>query len=153
MTLSKLSVSIGSISFAGEGAELWLSEQFDKLLDALSRVEIQKIKNAVPENRNQNNLADDSSEEFGTALATYIKEKNADGNQNKRFLVTADWLRRRGQKDLKTALVTKALSDNHQKRLSNPADCLNQNTAKGFTEKRGGSFFITPEGLKELGHS
>jgi hypothetical protein len=44
------------------------------------------------------------------------------------------------------------LVDNQQKRLANPADCLNKNVSKGFCEKNDGGFYITPEGLKKLEH-
>jgi uncharacterized protein with von Willebrand factor type A (vWA) domain len=58
----------------------------------------------------------------------------------------------RDHKQLDTTAVAKALTDHQQKRLGNPADCLNQNVAKGFCEKKkDGSFFITPEGWKALG--
>lgn len=50
-------------------------------------------------------------------------------------------------------MVSKALKDNHQKRLGNAADNLNQNIAKGFCEKTDGGFYITPDGLKSLGHA
>jgi hypothetical protein len=54
-------------------------------------------------------------------------------------------------KELTTSAVAKALKENHQKRLANASDCLNQNTKKGFCEKSGKGFFITPEGLTHLG--
>lgn len=87
------------------------------------------------------------------SLASHIKSKAAEKNQTLRFLATADWLRLRGMETLTTAAVAKALLDNHQSRLGNPADCLNKNVAKGCCEKVNGGFYITPEGLKELGHS
>jgi hypothetical protein len=90
---------------------------------------------------------------FSTSLSTYIKEKGGESSQVDRFLITADWLRRRGNTKLVTSAVTKALTDNHQKRLSNPADALNKNVGKGFCEKTKDGFYITPEGLKKLGHS
>jgi hypothetical protein len=86
------------------------------------------------------------------SLAAYIKAKKAEQNQTMRFLATASWLSGRSSNQLTTKAVAKALSDYHQKRLSNPADCLNKNVSKGLCEKRGdGSFFITPEGLQALG--
>ena len=85
-------------------------------------------------------------------MASYIKAKHGEENQVQRFLATADWLRRRGTTVLTTALVSKTLKEHQQKRLGNPADCLNQNTAKGYTEKTTTGFFIAPDGLKHLGH-
>lgn len=90
-------------------------------------------------------------EMFDVSLATYIRTKGAEGNQVQRFLVTADWLRRRGQQ-LTSGAIAKALTDNQQSRLANPADSLNKNVAKGFCEKTKDGFFITPEGLRELGY-
>lgn len=89
---------------------------------------------------------------FTQSLASYLSARQASSNQLKRFLATADWLRQKGVNELSTALVSKALKDNHQSRLGNPADCLNKNAAKGLVEKEGRTFFITPEGLASLGH-
>lgn len=85
------------------------------------------------------------------SLASHIKAKKGDKNQNNRFLATAHWLASRSETSLTSKAVAEALSHHNQKRLANPADCLNQNVRKGFCEKRkDGSFFITPEGLEAL---
>jgi hypothetical protein len=89
---------------------------------------------------------------FSKSLATHLSEKQATSNQTLRFLATADWLRQKGQTPLTTSAVAQALKNNHQSRLANPSDCLNKNAAKGFVEKDGKTFFITPEGLAHLGH-
>lgn len=88
---------------------------------------------------------------FSTSLHAHLKAKGADKKQVEKFLATADWLRRRGSNELNTAAVSKALAENQQSKLSNPADCLNQNVAKGFCEKTASGFFITPEGISHLG--
>jgi hypothetical protein len=85
------------------------------------------------------------------SLASHIKAKKGDKNQNNRFLATAEWLSGRSKDPLTAKAIAQALSDHNQKRLANPAHCLNQNVRKGYCEKRkGGSFFITPEGLEAL---
>lgn len=85
------------------------------------------------------------------SLATYIKAKKGDKNQNNRFLATAHWLSGRNEEQLTAKAVANALSNHNQKRLANPAHCLNQNVRKGYCEKRkDGSFFIAPEGLDAL---
>ena len=85
------------------------------------------------------------------SLAAYIKAKKGDKSQINRFLATASWLSSRVDDPLTASTVSKALSDNHQKKLANAADCLNKNVSKGLCEKRkDGSFFITPEGLEGL---
>lgn len=91
---------------------------------------------------------------FSKSLASYLTEKQATSNQNRRFLATADWMRQKGATELSSGAVAKALQSNHQKRLGNPSECLNQNAAKGFVEKdtKKKTFFITAEGLDSLGH-
>jgi hypothetical protein len=85
------------------------------------------------------------------SLAAFIKAKKGEKNQITRFLATASWLSGRSADPVTASAVGKALADNHQKRLANPADALNKNVAKGHAEKRkDGSFFITPEGLEAL---
>ncbi len=149
MTTS-VTLSYGNVSFAAESEdEEWISAQLDKVLGAaetLSRqsVHIQANSKSAPQTN--------GNEPLNVTLATYLKSQNADTNQVRRFLATADWLRRRGNEKINTSMISKALSDNQQKRLGNPADCLNKNVAKGHCEKQGDEFFITPEGLKSLGH-
>ena len=92
---------------------------------------------------------------FNKSLAAYLAEKQATTNQNRRFLATADWLRLKGTTELSSGAVTQALRSNHQKRLGNPSECLNQNASKGFVEKdtKKKTFFITAEGRANLGHT
>jgi hypothetical protein len=92
-----------------------------------------------------------ASAKVGASLASHIKAKKGDKNQNNRFLATAHWLAGRSEDPLTAKAVAASLSDHNQKRLANPADALNQNVRKGYCEKRkDGSFFITPEGLEAL---
>lgn len=126
----------------------WIHEKFD--LTELSSSQNGSKNINKPASRGSGADLNDS-EEFTASLASYIRSKQADGNQTQRFLVTADWLRRRGQ-SLTSGIVAKALVDNQQSRLANPADCLNKNVSKGFCEKTKDGFFITPEGLRELGY-
>ncbi len=145
MSHGKIEVNVGGVAFSGEGEQAWLAEQLEKVLKAAStistiQVPINKISTVGNEDDN-----------FSISLASYIKDKGGESNQVDRFLITANWLRLRGSKQLTTAEISKALKDNHQKKLTNPADCLKQNVSKGYCEKDGKSFYITPEGLKKLG--
>jgi hypothetical protein len=151
MALSSVSLAYGNVSFAAEAEnENWLSQQLDKFLD-LAKTLPQQVAN--PPNAKPVAVSPSKdSEKFNGTLASHLKAKGSETNQNKRFLATADWLRLRGNEKLSTAMVTKALGDNHQKRLGNSSDCLNQNVAKGFCEKTSGGFYITPDGLKDLGY-
>jgi hypothetical protein len=79
-------------------------------------------------------------------LATHLKAMGATTNQVSKFLATAIWLHDKGTAKLSTSDVTKALKDSSQSRLTNPAECLNKNVAKGYCEKDGKQFYVTEEG-------
>jgi hypothetical protein len=69
----------------------------------------------------------------------------------RKFLATACWLTAKGTERLTTGDITKALSDNRQGKLTNAAECLNNNVTKGFCEKEGKQFYVTEEGFTSLG--
>lgn len=149
MATARIRVKLGAMSFSGEGESAWVAEQLDKVLGALPPLPVPAGVEGAAEAH-----AETGDPPAGIApLASYIKTRGGDSNQVRRFLVTADWLRLRGEKTLTTAVVARALRDHQQKRLGNPADCLNQNVARGLCEKTGArTFYLTPEGLKTLGH-
>lgn len=157
MGQAKIEITIGQISFSGEGDSSWLSEQLDKILDRaenlLSLVPSQGI-HAVQE---VNGVGHEAANFSGHAeiaskpLAIWLKEKGADTNQNLKFLATAIWIESKGQSRLQTKDVTSALSTANQKRLGNAAECLNQNVKQGFCEKEGKQFYVTEEGKRKLG--
>ena len=153
MPEGKIQVTVGAVSFSGEGERDWLAEQLDKVLKAAP--DLASAPPTLPAGRSQQftpaSKPSGGAQVSGT-LVSYIKAKGGESSQVKRFLATADWLRLRGESELTTGKISKALSDNHQKRLGNAADCLNQNVRKGHCEKQGEGFFITPDGLKALGY-
>lgn len=157
MAQAKIELVLGAISFTCEGEESWLAEQFDKVLDAATT--ISAVRAADPaddeggEIEGESTPGEASNTAFTTSLVSHIRDKKGEANQVQRFLVAADWLRQRGVSPLTASGVAKILSDNHQKRLANPADCLNKNVSKGYCEKTKTGFFLTPDGLKHLGHS
>jgi hypothetical protein len=154
MNIAKMSVSFGNLSFAGEGTEEWLTEQLERFFEAVPTLAGAKVVNLLAQEADPGSGdAAETDATFTESLAAHIKAKGGDTVQVTRFLATADWLRRRGAKALTAAAVSKALQENHQKKLGNPADCLNQNVAKGSCEKTKDGFFITPSGLKELGYT
>jgi hypothetical protein len=146
---AKIEFSFGAVSFSGEGEEAWLSQQLERVITEAREI----YKQQPPTPQDPAPVPKTHTGQFRETLAAYIKAKGGDDNQVQRFLATADWLRRRGTAKLTTAAVVKALKDNQQKRLGNPADCLNQNVGKGHCEKTDDGFFITPEGLTSLGHT
>ena len=147
----KLEIKIGNMSFSAEGDQEWLDQQVTKLLKA---AEEHGTMNA-PSGAGSAEGSGPKSGQHGSAhtqsLASYLKAKGADAKQVQRFLATAAWLFRRGNENLNTGAISKALTEHHQKRLANPADCLNKNVGKGYCEKTKDGFFITPEGWQSLG--
>ena len=142
----KIELTIGNLSFVGEGDQDWLDQQISRLIDTFKPVHIDSSVDRLtsgPDSQ-QNDVV------VAGSLASYLKAKRGDTVQVQRFLATAAWLHRRGEKPLTTKAVIKALKDNQQKRLGNPADCLNQNAGRGFCEKTNEGFFITPEGWRQL---
>ncbi|MGE0594662.1 MAG: hypothetical protein AB7G23_08940 [Vicinamibacterales bacterium] len=150
MSEAKIDLKIGAIAFSGEGDSKWLGEQLDKLLERAA-----DLANVAPlksdDDDDDSGAAKAKAAKVGT-LASFLSASGAASNQVKRFLATSEWLHRKGHKRLTTREVSKALQDNHQKRLGNPADCLNQNVAKGHCEKASGrEFFVTDDGRAALG--
>jgi hypothetical protein len=152
MTSGKIEVNVGGLAFSAEGEQEWLAEQLDKILKAAPDVVAAQSTKEKSDARTVTHDATKPAGTFTDTLASYIKAHKGDDNQVQRFLVTADWLRRRGEKTLTTRAVSTALKAHHQRKLTNPADALNQNVGKGCCEKADGGFFITPDGLKVLGH-
>ncbi|MCB0045982.1 MAG: hypothetical protein KDD92_11160 [Caldilineaceae bacterium] len=154
---SKIEITIGNLTFKGEGTESWLSTQLDKILDkaeALLAVHLE-LDSTQPTQNNDNGEDEGESasvdnEIASKHLATFLKEKNASSPQVNKFLATAIWLHARGKRYLSTKDVTEALRNAQQSRLSNASDCLNKNVGKGFCEKHGSQFFVTPQGKKAI---
>ena len=149
MSDAKIEFKLGAITFAGEGEPKWLAEQLSIILDQapnLLQIAPAQVTHTIDVPQEAN-----TQEQQTTTLANFLKSSNVGKNQNRRFLATAAWLRSRGNDKPTTAEVSKALKENHQPKLSNPSHCLNQNVQKGFCEKDGKHFFVTPEGLNEIG--
>lgn len=147
--MASVSFKIGQLEFAAEGDEAWISEKMEFILNqsasaAAAATPAAETTVSAPEQ--------DAGGPIGS-LASHIKKHGGSGNQVERFLVTAHWLSLKGAKSLTTTDVSKALKDNQQSKLSNPSDCLNKNVGKGFCEKDGNSFYITPEGLEHIGQA
>lgn len=149
MSEVKIQFKLGSIEFSGEGEQDWISQQLDKILQqAPQLLLIAPSSNAgTPANgtAGHNPMGADPAI-AQQPLASFLKAKNAATTQVKKFLATAVWLEAKGKSRMGTADITKALKDANQTRLSNPADCLNQNIAKGHCEKDGAQFFVTVDG-------
>lgn len=145
----KVEIKIGNMSFTAEGDQEWLGEQLSKVIDAAAPLSSagEQVKSSVAGEA----TGSASTNNSGGSLAAYLKAKGGEDKQVQRFLATAAWLFRRGQKDLSASAIAKALQENHQKKLANAADCLNKNVSKGYCEKTKDGFFVTPEGWAALG--
>lgn len=153
MSEAKIEIKIGEITFSGQGEPDWVAKQLDKILAQAEKL----IKLAPPASNDDGGEDEGGQKPMGKdpsiakkTLPAFLQEKNAGSNQVKRFLATAVWLEAKGQSRLATADVTKALSGAKQKRLNNPADCLNKNVGKGYCEKDGKQFFVTDDGKRSL---
>ena len=154
MASARIEFTLGALTFTGEGDPPWVAEQLDKLLAAAPDLLYAQPGGAGADAGDADIPGESAEADFTQPLAGYIKLHNGDDNQVQRFLAAADWLRRRGLSKLTTAAVSKALKDNHQKRLSNPSDCLRQLIGKGYCERSdNGTFYISPDGLQSLGHA
>ncbi len=149
----KIEVTIGRVMFSGEGTQNWLAEQLDKVLESFSSHLVAPDEDVLSGANEE--LSEDRRSERSVigSLPSYLKSKNAASNQVMRFLATAGWLAKKGNKNLKTGDIATALKESQQSRLGNPSDTLNQNVSKGFCEKTADGFFITPEGWEKLGDS
>jgi hypothetical protein len=144
--LGRIEIKVGNISFSAEGDQEWLSEQLAKVMLAASPAIAANDSHEAP----AIGKSGSATSSVGS-LASYLRAAGGESKQVQRFLATAGWLSRRGIPNLTAAMVAAALAEHHQKRLGNPADCLNQNVSKGYCEKSKDSFFITPEGWSALG--
>jgi hypothetical protein len=154
MADAKIQMKVGSIEFNGEGSEAWLAKQFQTLLDHASTLaRIQPAKPQGDGNTGQDEMSPDSGIAKQT-LPAYLKSVDAQTKQVRKFLATAVWLEAQGKDRLSTRDVSSALNDSNQARISNPANCLNQNVAKGYCQKDGKKqFFVTEDGKNSLGKS
>lgn len=150
MTVAKMQFRLGSIEFQGEGEQKWLSTELSTLIKALP--DLVALAGQLPSQTESEASAKSKTVKRAVpSLAKHIANAGAGSNQVARFLATAVWLHDKGSKRIASADVRKALSDNNQNRLSNPADCLNKLVAKGHCEKEGNKFFVTDEGRTASG--
>ena len=152
MPEAKIEFTIGDISFVGEGEQEWVAQQLDKILEKapdLIKLKPEKHISHTTKTEDHETTGDNGAIAKKT-LPVFLNEKNATKNQLNKFLATAIWLHAKGKKRLQTKDITSALREAQQSRLGNPSDCLNKNVAKGYIEKDGNKFFVTPEGKMAL---
>jgi hypothetical protein len=89
-------------------------------------------------------------EPSGDPLYEFLKEKNADKNQVKKFLATAVYMHSQGGEKFSTPMVSKALKAAHIEKLINASDCLNKNEKKEFCIKDEKEFILTEAGIRSI---
>jgi hypothetical protein len=142
MSDAKIEVKVGEISFHGEGSQEWLEKQLDKIIGkAETLIKLSQIHSPPGKELGATKI----STYLGN-LAQFLK-KNSATKPFDIFLATAIWLTRKGQDRLTSKNVSDALRDAKQKKLSNPAAFLKQNTKKGRCEMDGKQFFVTEKAL------
>lgn len=125
MSESKIQIKVGIVEFSGEGNQDWLASQLDKILQKVP--ELLKIELANPAMKglygNPNQVKESKASSInGVTLATWLKDKAATTNQNRKFLATAAFLQLNGQERISSGEVKQALSKNSQTALTNPSD-------------------------------
>jgi hypothetical protein len=148
MAESKIDIRVGEVTFSGEGDGKWVSEQFDKMLKHLPDL----VAVAPAQAKADASRKTPGAGKAQGTLAALLATTNSKTSQTRRFLATALWLQDGGKGRLSTGEVSKALSDSHQNRLTNPSQCLADNVKQGFCEKDGKKeFYVTDEGRAEIG--
>lgn len=151
MTTAKVDIRIGALSFAGEGDKEWLAKQLDKLIQhAPALLQIAPEESADKGDGEGAHRRTPHAGKAGT-LASYLASKSAKNKDAKKFLATAAWLHLKGQARVTSAEVNKALDENSQGKVSNPALVLRRHVSKGSCEKSGEKFYVTDEGRQSLG--
>jgi hypothetical protein len=153
MSEGKIEITIGDISFVGEGEQNWVGEQLDKILEKapeLTKIIPKRKKASKTDTAPEPQAEGDNAEIAQKTLPAFLGDTNAKSNQVIKFLATALWLHAKGSKRLKTGDVAKALSNANQTRLANASNCLASNIKKGFIEKTGNEFFVTDDGKASL---
>lgn len=157
MADSKIEIKVGSISFSGEGSGDWLSKQLDKVLAKIPEL----VAVAPPETPANGNTGGGNPPAAGGAqpqhgrasgtLAAFLKAKNANDSQTRKFLATAVWLHDAEHKDrVRTKDITEALSIHKQGSLTNASSCLAENAKRGHCVREGRLFYVTDEGRDTL---
>ena len=142
MPEGKIEISIGDISFVGEGEQNWVAEQLDKILEKapeLTKITPKRKKVSQTDPAPEHPVEGDDAAIAQKTLPAFLGDTKAKSSQVIKFLATAVWLH-----------ATKALSNASQSRLSNASNCLGANIKKGFIEKTGSEFFVTDDGKASL---
>ncbi len=174
MAESKIDFSFENLHFSCEGDKDWVEAQLNQVLNRIpglnksdcsvvgsiqapeteGRVKTEMVAEKKERNKRENKVKlvhNPQIEEFADdPLFEFLKEKNADKNQVKKFLATAVYLHLQGAEKFSTPMVSKSLKSAHIEKLINASDCLNKNEKKGFCIKDDKEFILTESGIRSI---
>lgn len=180
MAESKIDFSFDNLHFSCEGDKDWVETQLNQILNripGLNKSELFVKSETVKPSSGKEVSVDDLNvespgyedkekikrgrkpklaveplveEPSGDPLFEFLKDKNADKNQVKKFLATAVYLHSQGIEKFSTPMVSKTLKASHIEKLINASDCLNKNEKKGFCIKDEKEFILTETGIRSI---
>ena len=173
MAESKIDFSFDNLHFSCEGDKDWVETQLNQVLNRIPGLNKPETTVSTGKVVSENAFVEDSSvleekekskrgrkakvvaeplveEPSGDPLFEFLKEKNADKNQVKKFLATAVYLHSQGTEKFSTPMVSKTLKASHIEKLINASDCLNKNEKKGFCIKDEKEFILTETGIRSI---
>jgi hypothetical protein len=165
MADSKIEFSYDNLHFSCEGEKEWVENQLNQVLNRIpglnqpvpvakkeetAEISIpEKVKK--PRGRRPKSAADSADQGSSKdPLMEFLKEKNADKNQVKKFLAVAVYLHAHGVEKFSTPLISKTLKNAGIEKLINASDCLNKNEKKGFCIKEDKEFVLTDLGIRAI---
>jgi hypothetical protein len=78
MTQAKVDLTLGALSFSGEGQQEWLGEQLDKILEAAPGLANLEFQSATVESAPPGSPPNGADDRFNETLADYIRSKGGD---------------------------------------------------------------------------
>ena len=116
----------------------------------IAEAPVAEVKEKGKRGRKRKVVAEPLVEEPTSPLFEFLKEKNADKNQVKKFLATAVYMHSQGMEKFSTPLISKALKESSIEKLINASDCLNKNEKKEFCIKDEKEFILTEAGIRSI---
>jgi len=180
MAESKIDFTFDNLHFSCEGDKDWVGAQLNEVLSripGLNKLELfpksEKVRNSLTHVVAENDLISQTQvaelkekskrgrklkvatepmveDPSGDPLFDFLKEKNADKNQVKKFLATAVYMHSQGGEKFSTPMISKALKASSIEKLINASDCLNKNEKKGFCIKDEKEFILTDTGIRSI---
>ncbi len=180
MSESKIDFSFDNLHFSCEGDKDWVETQLNQILNripglnkpemfvksetvkpssvktvtedvSVSEVPLAPEKEKVKRGRKPRVAVELLEEEpAGDPLLEFLKDKNADKNQVKKFLAAAVYLNSQGMEKFSTPIISKTLKAARIEKLINASDCLNKNEKKGFCIKDDKEFILTESGIRSI---